>query len=180
VAQVVLALVARAVKVVLEDQVVRLELVDRAMTESVSRGLVTVNLATDPRVQLVMVSVSRGLVMGNRVMVSVSRGLATVSLATDPRVQLVMASESPGPEMQSPVIVQLVQCAMVSASPGPEMQSPVIVQLVRHAMASVSPGPAMANPVTDHPGLEEIARRGTPVRRVRVATALSAITKPTR
>jgi hypothetical protein len=92
----------------------------------------------------------------------------------------VMVSASPGPEMQSPVIVQLVPHAMASVSPGLAMASQVIVQLVQCAMVSASPGLAMAGRVTDHPGLEEIARSETPVRRVRAATALSAITKPTR
>lgn len=185
-AQVVQALVARAVKadpaalaVQQVPAVLLVLLAAQATTASVSPGLV---MESRVIVLRVMASASRGPVMENpaidqlvrHAMANANRGRVTVSLGI---VLRAMANANRGPVTESRAIVLRV---MVSASPGREMRSLGTVQRAPRVMVSVSHGLAMASQVTDHPGLEEIAPSGTPVRRVRAATALSAITKPTR
>jgi hypothetical protein len=126
-----------------------------------------------------MVSVSRGRAMVSRPtdlreMVSVSRGLVTENLGIARLVPPATVSVSPGPAMVGletgqQGLVEIVPSVTVSASPGPAMVSRAIAQL---AMVSVSHGH-----VTESLG---IANSETPDRRVRAATALSAITKRTR
>ena len=177
--RVVRARVAPAVKVVLEDQVVLLVLVDRAMTATVSRGRVTESQGIGLRVT---VSVSRGHEMGSlatalhaRVetvrseMASVSRGHVTVSLAIALRET---ESVSRGHATVSPVTDQRVPRAMVSASPGHGTASPVTDQRVPREMVSASRGLVTVSPA--------IVRSATPDLRVRVATVPSVITTPIR
>jgi hypothetical protein len=172
VAQVVPALVARAVRVdpvAPGGLVARLVRVVRRETVSVSRGLAMGNRVTGRLVPLVTVSVSRGLVTESPVtaqlgrvgivrcvMVSVSRGLAMGNLATAQQDR-----------------VAIVRSETVSVSRGLAMGNLATAQLgrvaiVRSETVSVSRGLAMESPTIDP--------RGTLVPVVQVATVPSAIT----